>query len=76
MYEINLLYGWVLISLSPVSESSSSMSERWVLRKARWVNSEDWVRGDEEEQEEIGKEENMNQGARSSGKMLLPTEPL
>lgn len=65
----------VLISLSPVSESSSSMSERWVLRKARWVNSEDWVRGDEEG-EEIGKEENMNQGARSSGKMLLPTEPL
>ena len=51
------------------------MSERWVLRKARWVNSEDWVRGDEEG-EEIGKEENMNQGARSSGKMLLPTEPL
>lgn len=67
----------VLISLSPVSESSSSMSERWVLRKARWVNSEDWVRGDEEEEgKEIGKEENMNQGTRSSGKMLLPTEPL
>ena len=67
----------VLISLSPVSESSSSMSERWVLRKARWVNSEDWVRGDEEEEgKEIGKEENMNQGARSSGKMLLPTEQL
>ena len=66
----------VLISLSPVSESSSSMSERWVLRKARWVNSEDWVRGDEEEGKEIGKEENMNQGTRSSGKMLLPTEQL
>ena len=66
----------VLISLSPVSESSSSMSERWVLRKDRWVNSEDWVRGDEEEGKEIGKEENMNQGTRSSGQMLLPTEPL
>ena len=66
----------VLISLSPVSESSSSMSERWVLRKDRWVNSEDWVRGDEEDGKEIGKEENMNQGTRSSGKMLLPTEQL
>ena len=53
------------------------MSERWVLRKDRWVNSEDWVRGDEEEEgKKIGKEENMNQGTRSSGQMLLPTEPL